>query len=281
VDGWFGGGRYLAYSPADFNTGSQLRIYDFETESLREIPLKLKPAYWLCPSPDGRRFATSRMASQEDSEIEGIGIFEIDAESGETRLLREGEVMQPKWFPDGKSILFCEFVDKIDFNGGRIVMREVESGAETELARAVSSPDIAAGAFRIALSVDGHKVAFSTYDSELRNWVLKVLEIGNPPARTIHRLRPGDDYNLGLEWTPDGKHVVASGQALYLIAADGSGAREVHLETTGGCYLAKIHPDGCRIAFCAPSQSNSRTYEVRVLENFLPAAYLTEETPGP
>jgi serine/threonine protein kinase/Tol biopolymer transport system component len=297
VLGWLGGGRYLAYETGwniyrraspNVDPNPRIRIYDFETGNVREITPQARGISWLCPSPDGKRFAAcASVPSDESSER---GIVAIDAQSGEAAILRSGEVSQPQWFPDGKSILFCEAADTAkeysedtyDLWGARILKRELDSGTETELARAASVEGIHPLSIRIALSQDGQKLAFTSHDpSDMTgpwgSWLLKVLEIGSERPREIYR----GNFLSGLTWTPDGEHVLAGRNLLsYWIPAGGGDAREWELKANSGCFDPQFHPDGRRVAFSAPAEMP--TYEIRVLENFLTPARVNlpaEEVP--
>lgn len=82
----------------------------------------------------------------------------------------------------------------------------------------------------------------------------------------------------GLEWTPDGRHIlfsrapVAGGSstaadiALWRVSVDGSKPEKILV--TGGYVIPTVHPDGGRIAFGV--RQDGDVLETWVMQNFLP-----------
>jgi Tol biopolymer transport system component len=187
-----------------------------------ERPLRLthtSSGYICCAdwSPDGQRIAFGRC---DDS---GGGVFIVPALGGPERKLTDvicpfGDAGNPKWIPDGKSLLLADRCAPEGPIG--IVVFSLETGAK----RCLTVPPLYSdpGDFAPALSPDGKTVAF------LRSSTVDVPEIytvalsgGNPQQITYEGTGAGPPM-----WSSDGRYIifysVRSGLArVWRIAAAG------------------------------------------------------------
>jgi Tol biopolymer transport system component len=129
----------------------------------------------------------------------------VDARTGDATLLvpvePDGLILDfYGWVPDGKAI-FYERPDKT-VKLGRFVVRDLESGRETEPFGGPWS-----GLACPALSPDGRQLAFVARDEATRARVLKIASRTGGEPRVLLR----DDSlrnNSELVWTPDGRGVL-------------------------------------------------------------------------
>jgi Tol biopolymer transport system component len=156
--------------------------------------------------------------------------------------------------------------------GSRIIVRDLETGQEHELARR-TSPAMIPG---LVLSPDGHQVAFTTRNETGGSSTLNLIPLSGGDTRELLRAQTPDALGLG-DWTPDGRYIVfgrargdskdpqSSKTTLWRIAAEGRKAEKLDLAMDNIRPL-RIHPDGRRVAFGAGSPA----WELWVMENFLP-----------
>ena len=205
-------------------------------------------------SPDGRSILFGGMEWQTS---ERPTLYRVDVASGETTTLVELQGTLPRgasgagavWTADGQGIVYAY--------QGRLALRELASGQETELYR-----DEKLAGRLLALSPDGEWVAFGVGTSELH-------EMGTPTIQDSGRflmvhIESGEVRELanadwsgqvrGIDWTADGEHLV------FWVTGSGNGATFLRVPRTGGMPrelwttdepidLIAVHPHGGRIAY--------------------------------
>jgi WD40 repeat protein len=254
---WSPDGKYLAYlsSRSRADGGNVVVIHGSGTwEIVRELRPGLTYPTWLRWSPDGRTFA----ASGTDSKGR-IGVFRIDAETGETTAIATPRDdffrgFRPVWSGDGKRILY-------QLPGGATIEHDLDSGVERRVTEALpAARDV---------SPNGEWFASTSQDGA----VLLVQPATGGPARELLRL-PGAERVAGHGWTGDSRGLV-----LRRAARDGT-RRQFWFIPLAGTPVAldlthagafRLDPGGRFIAFITAE----RRREVYVLENFLPPAGAT------
>lgn len=278
---WSPNGKHFVYLS---DRGSRLARQSFpilvirslETGQERQLSPKLAfepPWSPLCLSVDGGFvFAAAR------NEKGDAGLYRIDTQTGEVSpiLLSESgtTALMPTVSPDGNSILFLRegFADK----SSSIVMREIETGREKELYRALRPSFIS----NFVLSPDGETLAFrwANQDYDVLD-ILKVVPLAGGEPRDLLRAQVPKNHNIsglaGLAWTRDKKYLVFGRWTghpeaeqpvkLLRISAKGGEAEELGL-VMHRLWGLRMHPDGHQIGFTA----GDRKPEVWLLENFLP-----------
>jgi Tol biopolymer transport system component len=281
---WSPDGRQLAYiSGRGFHStavqGRVLCITDVETGKQRDVPLPLENLQWPRWSPDGR----SILVRAQDRE-KGAGFYRVDAQTGQATLLAQNARIAV-WSADGKSILLTRFPEGVPKDGdriGQIISREAKTGAEKELYREATKVNTGDALIHdLAVSPDGRNLAFTVLNGQEPKCI-KIVPTAGGEARVIYRV-PKDDpipEFTGLAWTSDGRELLCvkpkRGEAsraipgereLWAIPVQGGPPRRLGLSGLG-LRNPRVAPDGKRIAFTA----GANTFEVWVMENFLPAA---------
>jgi Tol biopolymer transport system component len=96
-----------------------------------------------------------------------------------------------------------------------------------------------------AISPDGRRIAFSGQRGD--QWDLYVINVDGSGRR---QLTDDMEYESGPAWSPDGDSLMfGRGGGLTVMAADGSGRREMMLAAGRAAGGGRWSPDGRRIAF--------------------------------
>ncbi len=163
------------------------------TEGLHEFPV------W---APDEKRLAYC-------GEIEGFKKIFVKALQGEPQQLTagDGDDIQPKWTPDGQSILFVRSNQprgKLEpgdvfgqYDGGDIWRKDLASGAEEKFLNNAYNP---------SFSPDGKAIAVdASWAGPRRIWIVDAqghnpLQITSDSSEAVDHLEPN--------WSPDSKYIV-------------------------------------------------------------------------
>ena len=281
---WSPDGRYLAYISQRGRSqelGSKiLCIRSLETGEEREISLNMlhsiRETRW---SPNGRSVLVNAKAMKGRRQ----GFYRIDVQTGDVTPLvqvnRPQEYVQhASWFPDGKAILYR--YSHITKKLSRILLRDLESGQDKELFRAVAPYRVQH--LGLALSPDGQKLAFIIRDGVTKSLILKLMPVAGGEPHELFRVQEPEWIYVHF-WTLDGRQVLFSRikdfikmeQELWRIPAEGGEPQKLGLAMDRLGDL-RVHPDGRLIAFTAGKASA----EIWVMENFLPEEKPQKKSPS-
>jgi beta-lactamase regulating signal transducer with metallopeptidase domain/WD40 repeat protein len=273
-------GKYLAYisrrPPVTMRyttrpIGNVLCIRSLETGEEREFKPEINRFGFPHWSPDSR----SIMVVNWEDDNKHMGHYRIDAQTGEVKLVVMSEanrVHAHEWGADGKSIFLVRTVRTGDRDKDfcQIVVRDIESGEETELYRGKRS-DV----FTISLSPDGKWLAFL---DKAKKRTLRIMPATGGEPREIHIFDKEDNRYIVHTWTADGKYILmpkfrppkADGKwDLWRIPVEDGEPQNFGFEMASIWQLS-AHPDGRHIAFQS-SGFNAKSAEIWVIENFLSA----------
>ena len=281
---WSPDARQLAYvsGRGTHSTAVQFRVLcitDLETGKQRDVPLPLENLQWPRWSPDGR----SILIRAQDRE-QRTGFYRVDLQTSRASLVAQGSQIAV-WSADGKSILLTRFPEGVPKDGdriGQVISKEVETGAEKELYREATRTNTGDALIHdLAVSPDGRQLAFTVTNGREPKCI-KIVPTAGGAAREIYRTSKDDPIPgfSGLAWTPDGRELLCvkpkRGEAgitmpeereLWAIPVQGGPPRRLGLSMSRLREL-RMAPNGKRLAFTA----GANTFEVWVMENFLPAA---------
>ena len=273
---WSPDGQYLAYfvqqGPLPIRASVVIRSVD--TGEVRELPRQLPYIQYyrgLRWSPDGRSILV------KGSNNRRWGLYELDAQTGAVTPIVQttgAGGSRPEYSPDGRAIFYW----RGSRGTTRIVARDLESGEETDLLRAVPPSRIS---HIMVVSPDGQELAFFMEDRDTQSMALKVMPAAGGAPRELLRVHRPDDFGTlqnysALAWTPDGRALMFGKRTaasrgtveLWRISAEGGAAQRVGLAMNRISHL-RFHPDGRRIVFDAVD-ARPENNEVWVMEHFLP-----------
>ncbi len=131
---------------------------------------------------------------------EGVQIFQINPQTKEYRQLthRNGGACQPRWSPDGKSLLFTAPCSKntLSYLNAQIYLLHLGSLKPKE----ITPPGL--GDYDPAWSPDGRYIAFTS----LRDGYPRIYYLDTTTDET-HPLTPAKQHAFQPAWSPDGKTV--------------------------------------------------------------------------
>jgi Tol biopolymer transport system component len=258
---WSPDGKHLAFACSrgpivGWNGRNILRIRTLDTGMDREFTTPFSYIHFPRWLPDGRFMLVT------GTDDRGTGVYQIDTETWETKLLRDIPTGEPS--RNGKGYFYTK--REKESNLCRILFRDTEKGEDRELYR---GPLVER--FWISLSPDGKWLAFLNSTNPR---ILRVIPAGGGEPRELHRFALEGDDNILPAWTADGKYVLLSKPLgpdgakekwdLWRIPADGGEAQRLNL---GMRCDPSVSPDGRQIAF--GSGGRAPIDEVWVLDNLL------------
>jgi Tol biopolymer transport system component len=277
---WSPDGQYLAYISRNRHWLASQRPAIITIRSLRtgeerdlspQLPFMWGPIRW---SPDGRAI----LVPGKDTKARH-GLYLIDAQTAEATpiVMWQDEIDIPAWFPDGKRLLYRSWQREAGTITETILVRDLETGRETEFFRPTPGMTID----DIALSPDGQQMALTLLEKETRSSVLKVLPIAGGDARELVRAKePETIFGDSLSWSSDSRYIVfGKGRAIgrerktQLLAISSRGGEPHALGLAMDSVRdVSFHPDGHHVAFTtsAGEDAGEDKVEVWVMENFLP-----------
>lgn len=280
---WSRDGRYLAYAWGR-GTASEPFILGIrsaktgEERRLRLDGLIRHGGHGFDPrwSPDGRFIlADARERDYAGPLMDSQGLYRIDVQTGSfTPLVQTTAAIagidSPVWSPDGRAIFERR-------PPPRIVTRDLETGEEKELYRAVPPAQVHHWpTSNLAVSPNGQRLAFVWTDAKNveRTTALMVLSTAGGEPRELLRAQAPEGISVPA-WTPDSRHIIYARSVvgekrkfeLWRISAEGGEPQKLGLVMEGlEPFGLSVHPDGKRIAFTAGTERE----EVWVLKDFLP-----------
>jgi len=201
-------------------------------------------------------------------------LVKIDAQTGEAAAVigakpeqasgpGSGALSQPRWLPDGRTVLFVADT--------QVRQRRLDTGDERTIA------DMGQPIYSLAVSPDGATVAFFSPEAngKLMIWVAATAD-GRPRALLEHREKSRAKQ---LTWSPDGRYLVFSDRTadtkvpgtailyseLWRIAVTGGQPEKLGL-VADSIIQPAVAPDGRYLAF---SVNADITTSVHVLDHFL------------
>ncbi len=240
---WSPDGSHLAYlsHPGAIGTGNNiLTIRSATTGRERFLSPDLNGVNQISWAPDGRSIIALGFTETR------TGAYRIDAETSEiTKLADEG--VFARLCPDGKTLLH--------WGEEGIIKRNLDTGEKSVVVKAEPY---------YSLSPDGREVVFQV------DGAVKTVSLNGGEPRELFR---GSARYYGLEWTRDGRYIIAwstdtTGSEIWRVPAQGGTPLKLDISVPKMGFFS-LHPDNRRFAFSVREGSQS---ELWVMENFLPGA---------
>jgi Tol biopolymer transport system component len=224
-------------------------------------------------APDGRSVVVKGGGNDNKP-----GAYRVDVETGKVSQLFQDGIDSGQtllgFTPDNRAVVWVRSGSSGKIS--RIVVRDLQSGKERELALRASSAGINFN--YLGLSPDGRQLAFVTNSKASVASVLSVVPLSGGEAHELLRLQDPDGFERNtFTWTPDGEYIVfgrvrgdlkdpeSSKVTLWKIAAQGGEPQKLEL-AMDRIRRPSIHTDGRRVAF----EGGTPAREVWVMENLLP-----------
>ena len=230
------------------------------------FPAQMGPAWF----PDSR----SVLVSDTDQANRKTSFRRVDVESGQETLVFEA-TYQTIWplvaiAPDGKSLFYSRLEPDSDptMNRLRLVRRDIASGTETELYRAVSG---GVGFFALTIAPDGRRLAFMANVGPNQRHLMTLSTDGGTPV-ILYRGGYSNPQPQAAVWTRDGKHILFKAEdgrqrtRVWAVPSDGGEARKLDLSTEGIGKM-DLSPDGTQLVFTG----TKRKQELWMIKNLLPS----------
>jgi Tol biopolymer transport system component len=191
-------------------------------------------------SPNGRRVAfVTDGGGSADSRLMSVG---IDGEG-----LRTGvdgyRASYPTWAPTGKRIAFSGSHDGVG------IFVASASGTHVHAVRRSGQDGIRTPAYP-AWSPNGRRIAFTAIKLHYPGYGLGRRFLYTVRPHGSHLTRVASDADIGVDWAPNGRHIVYSDvdQQIMIVGAHGGHPRPVH--SSGHVDLFPSYsPDGRSIAY--------------------------------
>jgi Tol biopolymer transport system component len=269
IGDWSPGGDALAYKAVTANRTSEIRIVSLKSGQIRVLQPKLGFLSRFGWSADGRSFISASRKERSDA---GIGIYRIDAESGDIETIVEpGDGMLPgaaKPSRDGHGVYYGK-----GWNG--IIYRDLKSGSEREILAPENSIFSKRIGVKFDVSPDGLQLAVYGKEASTEATILRLISIADGASRELSRV--SDKAGTGwMSFTPDGRFVLFNRygtddkRGLWSVSTGGGEPRKLKLsglDAKTGVQQFVIHPDGKQMAITSPGNRRS---EIWMMENFLP-----------
>jgi Tol biopolymer transport system component len=258
---WSPDGTLLAYVSSRAANGrdtTTIAIQSAESgKVIRQIQPQLSYAEFPRWTPDGQSLIVYGWDLKG-----GVGVYRIDAQSGKTVRIVEGDLHGPQMSNDNTKLYATRL-------GPRMALVEVgvTSGRQREI---VEGDDLSPP----ALSPDGRWLAVRASEPSAKSSAILLTSVDSGDIRELSRLNQPQSFVGNVSWVADGRSLVVrrtrpgSPPELLLMPLDGSEARKLQISVPAVTTApVRVHPDGRRIAVTA----GQNRWEVLALENFLPA----------
>ncbi len=229
---WSPGGEWVVYRDSTRGINEDDEIYVARADGSEKRNLTNDPANDWGPdwSPDG-----TTIIFNSDRDGGAIRGYTVHADGSNLRRLPiEGWVEYPSFSPDGMRITY------MGANGTNyeIFVADLATGETTQITASpgqdgwpVWSPDGAAIAFMsvrddCAIAPPGSD-CWATEDDDEHNDIWLV----SPDGTNLRRVTPEAGHFVA--WSPDGRYLLISGRALYVVRPDGTGRLELRAEGIG------------------------------------------------
>jgi Tol biopolymer transport system component len=165
--------------------------------------------------------------------------------------------------PDGKRLAFGKAVTNTTNDGitvsppDKLYVRDLGRAGDDTLAFELAGTEL----HHWYWSPDGTKLAVASWDAEhfRRNWVVDLQTKKHREVKLPRYKFKDKEYGMGIEaWSPDGRSFLVSGDGLFLVNSDGTGARRL---TKAGINLmggrCRFAPDGRKVLFVGVGEKSS------------------------
>jgi Tol biopolymer transport system component len=244
---WSPDGQTLAYvsHPGEIGPGNNIvTIRSSTTGEERFLSPRLLLTSRISWAPD------SRSIIARERKPDGTETVRIDTATSEFTRLR-GDGTLPHLCPDGKTLVFLA--------PDAIRKQNLETGEQSEVVKV--------GKMSYDLSPDGQFVAYIANDA------IKIVSLNGGEPRELYR---GSAQSYGLEWTRDGRYIIAlarntKSSEIWRIPAQGGVALKLDLSVPN-LDAFTLHPDNRRFAFTVTDGSRRELWMVENLLRPQPAA---------
>ncbi len=279
---WSPDGKLIAMFRGNDRRSVKLVIRTVATAEERTLATTLEDGQWARTHgtrwfPDGRSILTQDLVNYRRA------FKKIDVETGDQKTVFDppfaGSTHQFALSSNGRDLFFVARENGEERLVLRLMKRDLETGAQTELIRTEGTPaewDAAsikylAGIAKLPLSPDEEFIAFVVRrDSSL---VLLAVPTAGGSAREIYRSGPTRLMPAPVTWTPDGRHllgVVDEGESDGLWAVPVSGGTPTRVVGSWRNSRPVFSPDGTSMLFSRRTVS-AEFYVVRNLLSQLDA----------
>jgi Tol biopolymer transport system component len=276
---WSPDGRLIAFVRGPDRRSKNLVIRSVSDGAERTLPTKLMDAYFpaqMGPTwfPDGH----SLLVSDTDEPKRKTVFRRVDVQTGQESLVFE-KTYESMWpsvalAPDGKALFYTNSEGDVDPKMSRLhlVRRDLETGAETELYRAVSD---GAGFFGLTISPDGRQLAFMANVGPNQRNLMTLSTNGGTPVVLV-RGGYANPQPQTLVWTRDGKYILFKAQdgrqrtQVWAVPVDGGPARRTGLATSASIGKMDLSPDGKRLVFTGTKLQHELWVIKNLMSGFFP-----------
>jgi Tol biopolymer transport system component len=239
-------------------------IFAGSGQTIRNLPLIENVGRGMSWSPDGKWIAFCGVDRKERA-----GIFLIEADSGDIRLLVTYKKLAPNydptWSPDSKTIAYGHNND--------IYVVKVEDG-EPQRVTPPSENQRSKSANRPVFMPDGNSVAYlAGFEEKFGERILVTTLDGKVTREVFHLKNKEIGINI-FDLSPDGRHVVFTpgNKEIWCAPTDGGEPFRIgdisNVGSRAWAWMPKWSPKGDAITFIVTCEE----YQYWVMENFLPAA---------
>lgn len=224
--------------------GNKRGIWAFDLTSSGDaadvVQLSSKPGSPQAWSPDGSKLLVLREVKDSDPRVFERDLFVLNSDGTETRLAQADD--GGDFTPDGSRVVYGDGANiyVIDAEGGtpKLLLaagtrRYPDEAGRLEGQREGSFTVVESSLYQPSLSPDGSQIA---YFDGMGDWghSLRVMNSNGTGTRVVleNRMTMVAGHVAGLDWSPDGQHLVFAldSHGVYVVGIDGSGLVSVSSE---------------------------------------------------